>query len=164
MSDNVNEKQNAILLVPDSVEDTEAQDPEAQDTEVVSSPAKVLRIGTMIKTLLDEARQAPLDESSRARLKEIYETSRTELKTALSDDLSDELDRISLTFLEGEIPSEGELRLAQAQLVGWLEGLFHGFQAAVFAQQLQNRSQMEDPRRRGLPQGSDDGHRPGTYL
>ena len=159
MADYENPKNNSILLVPDAVDEVEGQ-----DREVVSSPAKVLRIGTMIKTLLDEVRQSTLDESSRVRLKEIYETSRNELKTGLSEDLSSELDRISLNFVEGEVPSEGELRLAQAQLVGWLEGLFHGIQAAVFAQQVQGRTQIEDPRRRVLPPGTEDGHRSGTYL
>lgn len=161
MSDNNNENQNAILLVPDALGDATVED---DDKEVISSPAKVLRIGTMIKTLLDEVRQSSLDESSRARLNEIYQTSRTELKSGLSPDLSSELDRISLNFVEGEIPSEGELRLAHAQLVGWLEGLFHGIQAAVFAQQVQARSQIDDLRRRGLPPGAEDSHRPGTYL
>lgn len=139
----------------------------------VEEPAKVMRIGTMIKQLLEEVRQAPLDERSRARLREIYETSVKELGEGLSGDLQEELDRLVSPFAEGEIPSEAELRIAQAQLVGWLEGLFHGIQAALFAQQAAARQQLEDLQRRGLPRGAqpptgddgDDGEsRPGTYL
>lgn len=162
---------NRILLVPDSVEQPDLEsgakstDNSQAETETISSPSKVLRIGTMIKTLLDEVRQTNLDESSRARLKGIYETSVMELKSGLSQNLADELDRLSLTFLKSEIPTESELRLAQAQLVGWLEGLFHGIQATLFAQQFQAGSQLDEMRHRGLPPGAaDDPHRPGTYL
>ena len=107
---------------------------EATDADYVSQPAKVMRIGSMVKTLLDEARTSPLDEAGRARLREIYETSVRELSDALSPDLSSELSRMALPFT-GEVPSDSELRIAQAQLVGWLEGLFHGIQASLFAQQ-----------------------------
>lgn len=161
MSQNETEPTEKVLLVPDAVGAVEPEEPE---TETISAPSKVLRIGTMIKTLLDEVRQTTLDESSRARMKEIYETSVAELKSGLSPDLSAELDRLSLTFLKSELPSDSELRLAQAQLVGWLEGLFHGIQATLFAQQMQARSQLDEMRRRGLPAPQDEPHVPGTYL
>ncbi len=122
-------------------------------TSMVEQPAKVMRIGTMIKQLLEEVRAAPLDESGRARLRAIHESSITELEQGLSPDLQAELHRLSLPFGEG-IPSEAELRIAQAQLVGWLEGLFHGIQAA-FAQQMVARQQLEG--RRALPGGPGGG-------
>ena len=121
-----------------------------EPTEAVERPAKVMRIGSMIKQLLDEVRVAPLDDASRIRLKEIYETSVRELASTLSPDLASELDRMALP-LESEVPSDAELRLAQAQLVGWLEGLFHGIQATLFAQQMSARGQLEELRARGLP-------------
>ncbi|MGH9292174.1 MAG: bacterial proteasome activator family protein [Acidimicrobiales bacterium] len=125
---------------------------EAETLDAVSRPAKVMRIGSMTKQLLDEVRQAPLDEASRARLKEIYETSVRELAEGMSGDLRAELDRLALPF-DSDVPSEAELRVAQAQLVGWLEGLFHGIQATLFAQQMAARSQLEEMRQRGLPTG-----------
>jgi hypothetical protein len=132
--------------------------------ESVESPAKVMRIGSMIKQLLEEVRGAPLDESTRERLREIYETSVRELAAALSPDLRAELDRLTPPFRE-EVPSEAELRIAKAQLVGWLEGLFHGIQATLFAQQMAARQQLEDMRRRLPPGAEPDGSaRPGTYL
>ncbi|MGH9087661.1 MAG: bacterial proteasome activator family protein [Acidimicrobiales bacterium] len=134
--------------------------------EAIQQPAKVMRIGTMVKQLLDEVRQAPMDEAGRARLKEIYEQSVRELSSGLSPDLSAELDRMALPFDE-EIPSEAELRVAQAQLVGWLEGLFHGIQATLVAQQMAARAQLDHMRQRGLPRGADAEEmppRPGTYL
>jgi hypothetical protein len=125
-----------------------------------------MRIGSMVKQLLDEARQAPLDEASRVRLKEIYETSVQELGEAVSPDLRDELARLALPFDANNVPSESELRVAQAQLVGWLEGLFHGIQATLFAQQMAARNQLEEMRRRSLPAGSEEteSRTPGTYL
>lgn len=134
-------------------------------TEMVGQPAKVMRIGMMVRQLLEEVRQAPLDEASRVRMKEIYETSVAELAGALSPELSEELDRLSIPF-EGTAPSEAELRVAQAQLVGWLEGLFHGIQATLVAQQMAARAQLEEMRSRELPSGMQDtvSHRPGTYL
>jgi len=117
---------------------------------LVQQPAKVMRIGTMIKQLLDEVKSAPLDEAARARLTEIYSQSITELKEGLAPELVEELERLSLPFTEETTPSEGELRIAQAQLVGWLEGLFHGIQAAVFAQQAAAQAQLEQMR--GQPQ------------
>jgi hypothetical protein len=132
--------------------------------EVVEQPAKVMRIGSMIKQLLDEVRQAPLDEAGRTRLGEIYETSVRELADGLSPDLRDELGRLSMPLGEG-VPSEAELRIAQAQLVGWLEGLFHGIQATLFAQQIAAQNQLQQMRQRGLPPGSEpqDTSR-GSYL
>jgi hypothetical protein len=133
-------------------------------SETVEAPAKVMRIGSMIKQLLDEVRQAPLDDASRARLGDIYQTSVRELAGALSPDLASELERLTLPF-DRQTPSESELRVAQAQLVGWLEGLFHGIQATLFAQQMAARSQLEEIRRRGLPQGAPGSDaRTGTYL
>lgn len=133
--------------------------------DMVQQPAKVMRIGSMIKQLLEEVRAAPLDEASRGRLKEVYETSVRELAAGLSPDLRDELDRLTLPFEASSTPSDAELRVAHAQLVGWLEGLFHGIQATLFAQQMAAREQLEEMRRRGLPIGaSDDSGRSGTYL
>ncbi|MGQ0574484.1 MAG: bacterial proteasome activator family protein [Pseudonocardia sp.] len=120
---------------------------------MVEQPAKVMRIGTMIKQLLEEVRAAPLDEASRSRLREIHENSIKELEQGLAPDLRDELHRLSLPFTEDTTPSDSELRIAQAQLVGWLEGLFHGIQTALFAQQMAARAQLEQMRR-GLPPGS----------
>jgi hypothetical protein len=121
-------------------------------TEMVEQPAKVMRIGSMIRQLLEEVRAAPLDEKSRARLKEIHQSSIKELEDGLAPELVNELERLSLPFTEDEIPSEAELRVAQAQLVGWLEGLFHGIQTTLFAQQMAARAQLEQMRR-ALPPG-----------
>jgi Protein of unknown function (DUF2587) len=151
----------------------------ANVTETVTEPAKVMRIGSMIKQLLEEVRTSPLDEASRERLAEIYERSIVELSSALSPDLQDELRNLALPFKDDETPSDGELRVAKAQLVGWLEGLFHGIQATLFAQQIAARQQLEQMRQ--LPPGSmagapgggqvppgglaaEPGDRPGTYL
>jgi hypothetical protein len=125
-------------------------------TDLVSQPAKVMRIGSMIKQLLDEVRSAPLDEASRASLREIHRRSIAELEDGLAPELVDELERLTLPFTDDSIPSEAELRIAQAQLVGWLEGLFHGIQTALFAQQMAARAQFEEMRRRALPMGSGD--------
>lgn len=140
----------------------------AAQSETIDQPAKVMRIGAMIKQLLDEVHHAPLDIEGRERLREIYEVSITELSAGLSPDLREELARLALPFGE-ETPSEAELRVAKAQLVGWLEGLFHGIQATLFAQQMVARQQLEEMQRRGLvtgsaSQGEGDSHRPGTYL
>jgi hypothetical protein len=140
-------------------------------SETVTEPAKVMRIGSMVKQLLEEVRGSSLDEASRERLAEIYERSIVEVSQALSPDLQQELHMLALPFKEGEIPSESELRVAKAQLVGWLEGLFHGIQATLFAQQLAARQQLDQMRQ--LPPGSggmlqerpiDTHERPGTYL
>jgi hypothetical protein len=139
-------------------------------TEMVEQPAKVMRIGSMIKQLLEEVRAAPLDEASRVRLKEIHASSVKELEQGLAPELVEELERLSLPFNDQSVPSEAELRIAQAQLVGWLEGLFHGIQTALFAQQMAARAQLEQMRR-ALPPGvtagqpgdeADEGHHPGA--
>lgn len=125
---------------------------ERHPLELVEQPAKVMRIGGMIRQLLEEVKAAPLDEASRNRLKEIHESSIAELEEGLASELVEELRRLSLPFGE-ETPSEGELRIAQAQLVGWLEGLFHGIQTAIYAQQMAARAQLEQMRR-ALPPGA----------
>ncbi|MFI9269957.1 bacterial proteasome activator family protein [Kitasatospora sp. NPDC052896] len=122
-------------------------------TEMVEQPAKVMRIGSMIKQLLEEVRAAPLDEASRVRLKDIHASSIKELELGLAPELVEELERLSLPFTDDTVPTEAELRIAQAQLVGWLEGLFHGIQTALFAQQMAARAQLEQMRR-ALPPGS----------
>jgi hypothetical protein len=129
----------------------EGEDP----AKLIEQPAKVMRIGSMIKQLLEEVRAAPLDEAGRQRLKEIHRRSITELEDGLAPELRDELERLTLPFEEGTTPSEPELRIAQAQLVGWLEGLFHGIQAALVAQQMAARLQLEQMRtgRPALPVG-----------
>jgi Protein of unknown function (DUF2587) len=121
-------------------------------TDMVEQPAKVMRIGSMIRQLLEEVKAAPLDEKSRARLKEIHKNSIKELEDGLAPELVDELERLSLPFDDDTTPSEAELRVAQAQLVGWLEGLFHGIQTTLFAQQMAARAQLEQMRR-ALPPG-----------
>jgi hypothetical protein len=134
--------------------------------DLVEQPAKVMRIGTMIKQLLEEVRAAPLDDASRNRLRDIHASSIRELEQGLAPELREELERITLPFTEGETPSDAELRIAQAQLVGWLEGVFHGIQTALFAQQMAARAQLEEMRRRALPAGQQHEPRPGggQYL
>jgi hypothetical protein len=129
-------------------------------TGMVSQPDKVMRIGTMIKQLLEEVRAAPLDDRSRVRLRDIHASSIRELADGLSPDLRAELERISLPLSEEEIPSDAELRIAQAQLVGWLEGLFHGLQAALMVQQAAAHNQLEQMRGRALA-GPQEQHGPG---
>ena len=132
--------------VPEPATVIVASEPEEEEAkESVASPAKVLRIGSMTKELLEEVRRAPLDDAGRGRLREIYETSVRELAEGLSGDLQEELARLSSPF-SADTPSDSELRVAQAQLVGWLEGLFHGIQTALFAQQMAARVQLEQMR------------------
>jgi hypothetical protein len=161
-------------LTPEVVPSDGAAAPEAgadePERESISQPGKVMRVGSMIKQLLDEVRQADLDEASRSRLREVYQLAVQEVSEALSPDLQEELGRFSLPFLEGDqVPSEAELRVAQAQLVGWLEGLFTGIQATLFAPQMAARQQLEQMRGQlpagAAPPGSEPGgERPGTYL
>jgi hypothetical protein len=153
------------LLSPDEVLAPELDgDSDHELSEVVDEPAKVMRIGSMVKQLLEEVRAAPLDEAGRARLREIYETSVKELSSGLSSELAAELASLTPPFGDG-VPTTSELRIAQAQLVGWLEGLFHGIQAALMAQQMAARAQLDQMRQHSLPDGvSPDGVRPGTYL
>jgi hypothetical protein len=150
------EPQEVVVVQPE-----EAQE---EKPEALQHPAKVMRIGAMVRNLLEEVRQSSLDEASRDRLRDIYETSVKELGDVLSPELREELARLSLPFDEGT-PSQSELRVAHAQLVGWLEGLFHGIQAMLFAQQQENLARLEELRRRSLPsaQGGPE-HQPGTYL
>ncbi|WP_232072771.1 bacterial proteasome activator family protein [Phytohabitans flavus] len=131
--------------------DTDTQADGEDPSRLIEQPAKVMRIGSMIKQLLEEVKAAPLDEASRSRLREIHKRSITELEDGLAPELREELERLSLPFEDGVTPSEGELRVAQAQLVGWLEGLFHGIQAALVAQQMAARLQLEQMRGGGRP-------------
>jgi hypothetical protein len=130
-------------------------------TESIASPAKVMRIGAMVRQLLEEVRHAPLDEAGRDRMRDIYDISVRELSESLSPDLAQELGRVAQPFVGEQIPTEAELRVAQAQLVGWLEGLFHGIQATLFAQQMTARNQLEEMRRRALPSPSGQPGQPG---
>ncbi|MDX6237575.1 MAG: hypothetical protein QOG10_2390 [Kribbellaceae bacterium] len=141
----------AVEGPPRSDEDDQSDEPRSV-TELVEQPAKVMRIGNMIRQLLEEVKAAPLDEASRQRLKAIHAASIKELETGLAPELVDELERLSLGFTDESTPTEAELRIAQAQLVGWLEGLFHGIQTALFAQQMAARQQLESMRR-ALPGG-----------
>src|SRR5689334_24990386 len=122
-------------------------------TDLIERPAKVMRIGTMIKQLLEEVRAAPLDDASRTKLLQIHRSSISELEDGLAPELREELERLTLPFSDDAVPTDAELRIAQAQLVGWLEGLFHGIQTALFAQQMAARAQLEEMRRRALPVG-----------
>jgi hypothetical protein len=133
-------------------DDNGEQDEPRSVTELVEQPAKVMRVANMIRQLLEEVKSAPLDEASRQRLKSIHEASIKELESGLAPELVDELERLSLDFTDDSVPTEAELRIAQAQLVGWLEGLFHGIQTALFAQQMAARQQLEQMRR-ALPGG-----------
>jgi hypothetical protein len=160
------ERPEIVTTTPTATPDGAADGVEAE-RESVAEPAKVMRIGSMIKQLLDEVKAAPLDDRSRDRMKSIFEESVRELAQSLSPDLRDELERLAPPFVGDGAPSDAELRVAHAQLVGWLEGLFHGIQATLFAQQMQARAQLEEMRRQlppGVrPDGNGDG-RPGTYL
>ncbi|NUS74463.1 MAG: bacterial proteasome activator family protein [Corynebacteriales bacterium] len=169
--------QGVLVVGPDgtpvgAIDSEEGEKDDNDPSRLVEQPAKVMRIGSMIKQLLEEVRAAPLDEAGRARLKEIHARSISELEDGLAPELQEELERLSLPFAEGTTPSEPELRIAQAQLVGWLEGLFHGIQAALVAQQMAARLQLEQIRRMPqLPMGSMPGadednapHTTGQYL
>ncbi len=118
----------------------------------IESPAKIIRIGAMVKQLLEEVRNTTMDDAARERMRTIYDNTITEIRDALSAELGEELDRLTLDFAEGTVPSDAELRVAQAQLVGWLEGLFHGIQATLMAQQMAARQQLEGMRNQ-LPSG-----------
>ncbi|SDS77245.1 Protein of unknown function [Nocardioides scoriae] len=145
------------VAVPAPVDDEEGG--ERNLTDLVEQPAKVMRIGRMVQQLLEEVKAAPIDEAGRKRLATVVHTSIEELKDGLAPELDEELDRLIQPF-EGGTPSESELRIAQAQLVGWLEGLFHGIQTAIYAQQMAARGQLEQMRR-ALPPGAVPGQAPG---
>jgi hypothetical protein len=161
------QRQEPVIVVPGGSPDAAEMTEDDQQAEGIQHPAKVMRIASMARQLLDEVRHAGLDEASRSRMREIYETSVKELSEILSPDLKEELTRLSLPFNE-EAPSDAELRVAHAQLVGWLEGLFHGIQAMLFAQQMESRQRLEEMRRPSLPSGpSGEGppqSGPGNYL
>jgi Protein of unknown function (DUF2587) len=143
----------AVEGPPRSEDDHDDRDDEPRSvTELVEQPAKVMRVANMIRQLLEEVKSAPLDEASRARLRSIHEASIKELESGLAPELVEELERLSLDFTDDSTPTDAELRIAQAQLVGWLEGLFHGIQTALFAQQMAARQQLEQMRR-ALPGG-----------
>ncbi len=156
MSNADNQKEPQVLVVEtDEDHGAEGEDGSGEPrslADMVEQPAKVMRIGSMIRQLLDEVKAAPLDEASRARLKEIHTSSIKELEDGLAPELIEELDRLTLPFADGSAPSDAELRIAQAQLVGWLEGLFHGIQTTLFAQQMAARAQLENMRK-ALPPG-----------
>ena len=176
------EQQQVVVMGPDgqpvgsvameadgSIQPARQQSP----ADMIEQPAKVMRIGSMVKQLLEEVRSAPLDDASRVRLREVHSNSITELADGLAPELREELERLTLPFSDDSVPSDAELRIAQAQLVGWLEGLFHGIQTALFAQQMAARVQLEQMRGRvalppgpggdgpGLPGGA---HGTGQYL
>jgi hypothetical protein len=153
------EEPRVLIVGPDGMavegpasDEQEGEEGERNLTDLVEQPAKVMRIGSMIRQLLEEVKAAPLDEASRQRLREIHQASIKELEEGLAPELVEELERLSLPFTENT-PSEAELRIAQAQLVGWLEGLFHGIQTAIYAQQMAARAQLEQIRR-ALPGGA----------
>lgn len=147
------------VLIPEASTETSEEMP----SDLIEQPAKVLRIGSMVKQLLDEVKSAPLDEASRRRLRDIHRQSIKELESGLAPELVEELERLSLPFMDNEIPSEAELRISQAQLVGWLEGLFHGIQTALFAQQMAARAQFEEMKRRSITASESD-KSSGPYL
>jgi hypothetical protein len=150
-----------VILVGQASDDSDEENGTGL-TDMVEQPAKVMRIGAMIKQLLEEVRAAPLDDASRTRLKEIHQSSIRELEDGLAPELREELERLALPFTDDSTPSDAELRIAQAQLVGWLEGLFHGIQTALFAQQMAARAQLEQIRQGQLPSsGHAPGHGPG---
>ncbi|HEV7875522.1 MAG TPA: bacterial proteasome activator family protein [Nocardioides sp.] len=162
------QQEQVVIVEGESVENGERD--ERSIADLVEQPAKVMRIGAMIRTLLEEAKSAPLDEASRNRLKEIHRSSIKELEAGLAPELIEELERLTLPFSEDNTPSDAELRIAQAQLVGWLEGLFHGIQTTIYAQQMQARAQFEQMRKAlppgATPQGAgeqqhQEPHRPG---
>lgn len=168
------QEEQVVVVGPGSMAVTGGQEGEGPQerpiTDQVEQPAKVMRIGSMIKQLLEEVRNASLDEASRARLREIHRSSIKELEDGLAPELIDELERLSLPFTDAKLPSDAEIRVAQAQLVGWLEGLFHGIQTTLFAQQMAARQQLEQMRR-ALPgpggeeqAGQPQQQRPGPYL
>ena len=173
MTENTSEDDSIEIITGQQIGDSEDGEGQRSVTDLVQQPAKVMRIGTMIKQLLEEVKAAPLDDASRTRLREVHATSIRELEDGLAPELREELQRLALPFSEDSVPSDAELRIAQAQLVGWLEGLFHGIQTALFAQQMAARAQLEHMRQGALPPGmpgpdgpagGNGGHGTGQYL
>ena len=171
--------QQQVVMVDEDGQQVVLPQPAAGDerspAELVEQPAKVMRIGSMVKQLLEEVRAAPLDDAARTRLREIHQSSIKELEEGLAPELREELDRLTLPFTDDSVPSDSELRIAQAQLVGWLEGLFHGIQTALFAQQMAMKMQLEQMRGQqpalppgasasGVPQLPGTGGGTGQYL
>lgn len=150
-------------ITPQVVEDGAVPEAAEEEGSFVTEPSKLIRIASMTRAMLDEVRQAPLDDAGRQRLLSVYQRSIDELRDVLSPDLKEELDAIFLP-LERETPSESELRIAQAQLVGWLEGLFHGIQASLFSQQMSAAAQLEQVRRRRALEATSDDTPSGLYL
>ena len=166
MTDSTSAPSDVEVLPAPTSEESAAERTEEPDRESVTQPSKLIRIATMVKSMLEEVRQASLDEAGRQRLRQIYDRSLAELSEVLSEDLREELDEVMVPFGEG-LPSESELRIAQAQLVGWLEGLFHGIQATMMTQQMMAQQQLEMMRRRALPsaqQQQGPGMNPTGYL
>jgi hypothetical protein len=162
--DNQDEQQRVVVVTQDGmgVAHQEDEDGQTNPADLIEQPAKVMRIGSMIKQLLEEVRNAPLDEAGRTRLAEIHRRSLKELEDGLAPELIEELERIALPFNEDHAPTDAELRIAQAQLVGWLEGLFHGIQTALFAQQMAAQQQLAQMRR-ALPPGHAPEGLPGMH-
>ena len=151
-------------LKPDEVEQSGAEVEAPENDDDVTQPTKLIRIASMTRAMLDEARQAPLDEGGRERMAEVHARSVAELKDVLSPELQAEFAEIMVP-LNSEGASEAELRVAQAQLIGWLEGLFHGIQASLWSQQMAAQTQLAEMQRRALgksPAPSDD--QSGLYL
>ncbi len=154
-------------VAPDSTQDVAEHSPDT--SESVSQPTKLIRIATMVRSMLEEVRRAPLDDAGRRMLAQVHAKSLRELEDILSPDLKAELAEVALPFAS-DAPSESELRIAQAQLVGWLEGLFHGIQATLFTQQSMAAQQFEQMRRQralepGQPTSESTVHTPmGVYL
>jgi hypothetical protein len=152
-------------IKPDAVEETKVE-AEVEEESPVSEPTKLIRIASMTRAMLEEVRQAPLDEGGRARLAEVHARSLAELRDVLSPDLLEEFDEIMVPLQEGEV-SEAELRVAQAQLIGWLEGLFHGIQASLWSQQMAAQHQLAEMQRKALtapPTSPGEEERSGLYL
>ena len=140
--------------------------PQVPTGPTIEQPAKLIRIAAMIREMLEDVRQSKPDEAGRQRVRVIYDRAVAGLKEGVSKELQDELDTLTIPLDKNS--SESEIRLAQAQLVGWLEGLFQGIQAALWSQHMQARAEIEEMRRRrGLPPGPADGmpqRDPGQYL
>ncbi len=150
---------------PDAVETDKATDPAATEQEQpVSEPTKLIRMASMTRAMLDEVRQAPLDEGGKNRLAEVHARSLEEMRGVLSPDLLEEFDGIMIPLPEDDKVTEAELRIAQAQLIGWLEGLFHGIQASLWTQQMAAQSQLAEMQKRALKAPSKDDASSGLYL
>ena len=155
--------QNDEERITPEVIDAPADEREEDEGTFVTEPSKLIRIASMTKAMLEEVRASGMDDLGRQRLLAVYHRSIDELRDVLSDDLKDELDSIFVP-LESETPTEPEIRVAQAQLVGWLEGLFHGIQASLWSQQMSAQAQLEQMGQRRALEASGDEDQPGLYL